>query len=188
MSRHASAQTDSGFNVHHRSARGGRLPARRQQRAEVDGSWCFKNDLDRRQRYGRSVTDERIPDNRPYDGLQSGDLPRAKSFRNPRQNDLPISDAFLTTSRCTSRNHASPTNSRDAPMPMKSTIDAPTRMDGAVLQTVRLGREDSLRLSRGIEGDGSAGGRGIGRAAEFCQKLLMLHQLQAAVVVLDDCG
>ena len=35
MSRHASAQTDRGFNVHDRSARGGRLPARRQQRAEV---------------------------------------------------------------------------------------------------------------------------------------------------------
>ena len=35
MSRHASAQTDSGFNVQDRSGRGGWSPAGRQQRAEV---------------------------------------------------------------------------------------------------------------------------------------------------------
>ena len=35
VSPHASAQTDRGFNVHDRSGRGGWLPARRQQRAEV---------------------------------------------------------------------------------------------------------------------------------------------------------
>jgi len=35
MSQHAPAQTDRGINVHDRSGRGGGLPARRQQRAEV---------------------------------------------------------------------------------------------------------------------------------------------------------
>ena len=35
MSRHASAQTDRGFNVQDRSGRGGWLPAGRQQRAEI---------------------------------------------------------------------------------------------------------------------------------------------------------
>jgi len=35
MNRHASPQTDRGFNVHDRSGRGGSLPAGRQQRAEA---------------------------------------------------------------------------------------------------------------------------------------------------------
>ena len=87
----------------------------------------LKNDLDRRWRYGRSVTDERIPDNLPSSEPRfRAELPRAKSFLQPRQNDLPISDAFLTTSRITSHNHASPTESRDAPMPAESTIGAPS--------------------------------------------------------------
>ena len=44
--------------------------------------------------------------------------------RNPRQNDLTISDGFLTTSRFTSHNHASQTESRHARKPAESTIGA----------------------------------------------------------------
>ena len=43
---------------------------------------------------------------------------------NPRQNDLTISDGFLTTSRFTSHNHASQTESRHARKPAESTIGA----------------------------------------------------------------
>ena len=54
----------------------------------------------------------------------------------------PIPHGFHTKSRITSHNRASPTESSNAPMPMKSTIDAPTTLDGASFQTVRLGRGD----------------------------------------------
>ena len=47
-----------------------------------------------------------------------------KSTPNPRQNEHPISDGFLTNHRSTTHDHASPTESRDAPMPTESTIDA----------------------------------------------------------------
>ena len=43
MSRHASAQTGRGFNVHDRAGCGGWLPAGRQQRAEVVvGGHCWQ--------------------------------------------------------------------------------------------------------------------------------------------------
>ena len=86
---------------------------------EPTDSMAHDNDLDRWRGYGRYVKYERISDNLP-----SGVAYRFKLFRKPRQNDLPISDAFLTTRRFTSHNHASPTESRDAPMPAESTIAA----------------------------------------------------------------
>ena len=92
----------------------------------------MENDLDRWRRYGRCVTDEGISENRPQGRRHAARFCRAgagvRQGSNPgpipRQNDHPISDAFLTTSRFTSHNHASPTESRDAPMPAESTIDA----------------------------------------------------------------
>ena len=90
-----------------------------------------KNDLDRWRRCGRGMTDERISDNRPDDGRQAarccpggGGGTGFKSRRNPRQNDLTISDGFLTNRRFTSQYHASPTESRDARKPAESTICA----------------------------------------------------------------
>jgi len=47
-----------------------------------------------------------------------------KSTPNPRQNEHPISDGFLTNHRSTTHNHASPTESRDAQKPAESTKDA----------------------------------------------------------------
>jgi hypothetical protein len=47
-----------------------------------------------------------------------------KSTRNPRQNEHPISDGFLTNHRSTTHNHASPTESRYAQKPAESTKDA----------------------------------------------------------------
>jgi len=93
---------------------------------------CGKDDLDRWRRYGRSVTVEPIPNNLPYGRRRSarsrpGDdavWQGFNSFRRSRQNGLPISDAFLTTSHFTSHNPASPRKSRDAPRSTESPIDA----------------------------------------------------------------
>jgi len=81
-------------------------------RLQTQKSRSMKNDLDRWRWCGRDVSDGGIP------------------------------HGFHTTSRITSHNHASRTNSSNAPMPMKSTIAARTTIDGAVLRKVRLVQVD----------------------------------------------